>query len=80
MINAGIGDGDVLVVDRAKTPKAGNVVVAVIGAEFVVKRLSVDGAGAVALIAENQQYAPIKLGDGEAIEVWGVCVWVLHSL
>lgn len=80
MINAGIGDGDVLVVDRAKPPKVGSVVVAVIGAEFVVKRLFVDAAGVVTLLAENQQYAPIKVGDGEAVEIWGVCIWVLHSL
>jgi DNA polymerase V len=80
MIDAGIGDGDVLVVDKAKTPKPGNIVVAVIGPEFVVKRLSVDGDGCVQLLADNKRYAPITLGESEAIEVWGVCIWVLHSL
>ncbi|WP_219096347.1 LexA family transcriptional regulator, partial [Pseudomonas sp. UMAB-40] len=80
MIGAGIGDGDVLVVDRAKTPKPGNVVVAVIGPEFVVKRLAVNNDGGVQLVADNPRYAPITLGEGEEIDVWGVCIWVLHNL
>lgn len=80
MIGAGISDGDVLVVDKAKTPKHGNIVVAVIGPEFVVKRLSVDGNGSVMLLADNPRYGPITLGEGEAVEVWGVCVFCLHSL
>lgn len=80
MHDAGIHDGDVLVVDKGLQAKQGDVVVAVIGAEFVVKRLEVDAEGCPVLVAENPDYAPIKLGEGEALEVWGVCVWVLHRL
>lgn len=80
MQGAGIHDGDVLIVDKALEARVGDVVVAVIGAEFVVKRLEVDAEGCPVLSAENPGYAPIKLGEGEALEVWGVCVWVLHRL
>lgn len=48
---AGIGDGEVLVVDKVKTAKPNNIVVAVIGAEFVVKRMVADCDGSLALVA-----------------------------
>lgn len=80
MVNAGIHDGDVLVVDKARQAQPGDVVLAVVGAEFLVKRLQVDSAGQPLLVADNPSFAPIRLGDEEALEVWGVCIWVLHSL
>ncbi len=80
MIGAGIHDGDILVVDKAKAPQPGDVVLAIVGAEFLVKRLQYDREGRAMLVAENDQYPPLVLGDGEELEVWGVCVWVLHAL
>ena len=80
MTGAGIHDGDVLVVDKAKQPQPGNVVLAVVGPEFLVKRLQVDEQGRPILVAENARYQPIVLGDDEPLEVWGVCSWVLHRL
>lgn len=80
MRDAGIASGDILVVDKARQAQPGNVVVAVIGAEFVVKRLGVDAEGRPLLLAENPDYPPIRLSEDEPLEVWGVCSWVLHSL
>ncbi len=80
MTGAGIFDGDVLVVDKAKSPQPGDVVLAIVGAEFLVKRLQFNREGRAMLVAENDQYPPLVLGDAEELEVWGVCVWVLHAL
>lgn len=80
MRGCGIYDADVLVVDKGKTARPGDIIVAVIGAEFVVKRFSVDADGQPQLLAENPDYPPIKFGDAETFEVWAVCVWVLHNL
>ncbi|UXH56005.1 translesion error-prone DNA polymerase V autoproteolytic subunit [Pseudomonas qingdaonensis] len=80
MTGAGIFDGDILVVDKAQRSQPGNVVLAIIGAEFLVKRLQYDREGRAMLVAENDQYPPLVLGDGEELEVWGVCMWVLHGL
>jgi len=80
MVGAGIHDGDILVVDKAKAPQPGNVVLAILGAEFLVKRLQFTREGKAMLLAENDDYPPIVLGDDEVLEVWGVCVWVLHAL
>lgn len=80
MRGCGIYDTDVLVVDKGKTARPGDIIVAVIDAEFVVKRLAVDAHGQPQLLAENPDYQPIKFGDAETFEVWAVCVWVLHNL
>ena len=80
MTGAGIFDGDILVVDKAKRPQPGDVVLAIVGAEFLVKRSQFDCEGRAMLMAENDQYPPLVLAGGEVLEVWGVCVWVLHAL
>lgn len=80
MRGCGIFDSDILVVDKGKTARPGDIVVAVIGDSFTAKRLAFDTEGRAQLLAENPDYEPIKIGDAETLEVWGVCEWVLHSL
>jgi DNA polymerase V len=60
MIDAGISDGDVIVVDRSIKPKNGQIVVAVIDGEFTVKQLSLR-AGVVKLKAANPTFKDIRL-------------------
>jgi DNA polymerase V len=71
MKDAGIFDGDVLLVDRAVTPRSGHVVVAVIDGEFVCKTLSMR-AGRVKLRAANPGFPDIVPTDSQTVEVWGV--------
>lgn len=71
MRDAGIFDGDVLVVDKAVTAKNGHVVVAVIDGEFVCKQLQVR-AGRMKLKAANPSYPDIVPKEGQVVEVWGV--------
>jgi DNA polymerase V len=80
MTEAGIHDGDVLVVDKAKTAASGDVVIACLNNEFLVKRLIIQGDGRVLLMPENPKYKPISIGEGEILSVWGACLWVLHKL
>ncbi|PXX95804.1 LexA family protein [Halomonas sp. LBP4] len=79
MIEAGIYPDDVLVVDRARQARSGDVVVARVGSEFLVKTLVIDG-DRVSLVPQNRHHRPIVLGDGEELEVWGVATWNLHHL
>lgn len=73
MTGAGIFSGDVLVVDRAIDPEDAMIVVAAVNGELVVKRLSIRKAEQL-LISENENYAPIAIGDGEECFIWGVVV------
>ena len=71
MVDAGIFDGDVVVIDRAIKPRSGHIVVAVVDGEFTVKQLLMR-AGRVRLKAANPTFADIVPKDGQTIEVWGV--------
>ena len=79
MTNAGIHDGDLLVVDRSRSPKDGCVVIAVIDGEMAVKRLR-RIRRRWALIPENEQYPSLEIGEETHCSIWGVATYVLHPL
>ncbi|GAA4017838.1 translesion error-prone DNA polymerase V autoproteolytic subunit [Actimicrobium antarcticum] len=76
MVGARIFDGDMVVVDRSISPKHRNIVLAVVNADYTIKRLH-KRAGVIELRAENPRYAPIQFGEGETLEIWGVVVGVV---
>ena len=70
MINAGILDGDVVIVRKQATAQNGEIVIAMIDGEATVKRLKLDN-GQIWLMPENPDYAPI---DGTNCSILGrVC-------
>lgn len=71
MIDAGIFDGDVLVVDRSRVAQIGDIVLAVLDAEFTVKTLGRTKTGPK-LIPANPAYPVIEVREGQSFEVWGV--------
>lgn len=73
MQDAGIYEGDILVVDRAIEARIGSIVVAAVNGELVVKRVE-KKHGQLVLVSENVEYAPILIGEGEECFVWGVVV------
>ncbi len=79
MIQAGIHDGDILIVDRSREPADGKVVIAVLNGEMTVKRLRRCGDRLV-LMPENQRHEPIEIGAGSDFTVWGVVVWAIHEV
>jgi DNA polymerase V len=79
MIEAGVHDGDLLVVDRAKEATDGSVVIAVLDGNLNVKRLKKDD-GTVYLMAENDEYEDFEVSEHQNFEVWGVVTNVVHPL
>lgn len=71
MIDAGIFEDDVLVIDRSRIPQIGDIVLAVLDGEFTVKTLGKGKAGA-RLIPANKHYPVIEVKEAQAFEVWGV--------
>lgn len=71
MKNAGIFDGDVLVIDRSIEPQNDKIAVCVIDGEFTVKRIKID-EGIVWLIPENEEFLPIKVTAENEFIVWGI--------
>ncbi|WP_222931798.1 LexA family protein [Hymenobacter lutimineralis] len=79
MQEAGIQDGDLLIIDRALTPASGLVVVAVVDGEFTVKRLRL-ARGRVWLEPANPKYQPQEILPGMNFSVRGVVTHVIHSM
>lgn len=75
MRDAGILPGDLVVVRRQQTARSGEIVVALIGDEATVKRLSLK-SGEVWLLPENEDYEPI---DGSEAMVLGKVVAVVRE-
>lgn len=79
MRDAGISDGDVLVVDRAVQARNGLVVIAVIEGEFVCKSLSIR-AGRMKLKAANPGHPDIIPKESQTVEIWGVVTAAIKTM
>jgi DNA polymerase V len=79
MKNAGIHDGDILVVDRSVAPSHGKVVIASLNGELTVKRLWIEGKR-VRLAAENDAYPSIDITEEADLRIWGVVTSAIHQL
>jgi len=78
MIGAGIHAGDTLIVDRSLAPVSGRIIVAILEAELVVRRLQ-RSMNSATLIAENKKFSDIPLSVfDERSNVWGVVTYVIH--
>lgn len=71
MKNAGIFDGDLLVIDRSLEPLNDKIAVCVINGEFTVKRIKIEKS-IVWLIPENEEFKPIKVTEDNEFIVWGI--------
>ena len=78
MVEAGIFDGDVLVVDRSIDAEHGDIVVAAIGGEFTVKELCTRPR--LQLLPRNKAYSPIALSDGDELNIFGVVTNVIRQM
>lgn len=79
MINAGIYENDILVVDSGLEPTDGKIVIAALNGELTVKRLSIQ-AGQLQLLPENPRYRPIEITETVEFRILGVVLHVLHAL
>src|SRR5882757_9956420 len=79
MRDAGIFDGDVLIVDRSLKFTEGKVIVAVLNGELLVRRFHKNFSSAF-LIPENNRYKSINLAEFSDFVVWGVVVYSIHPV
>ena len=78
MCDAGIHAGDVLIVDKSLTPTDRKIVVAMIDGNFTVKRFRKRG-GQVFLEAENPEFPPIEVTEGQELSIFGVVSYIIHQ-
>jgi DNA polymerase V len=71
MVDAGILDNDIVIVDRSKSAAINDSVLASIDGEFTVKVLIKNNTGPY-LMPANKEFKPIYIEEGSQFEIWGV--------
>ena len=78
MKDAGINDGDLLVIDKSLEPTNGKIAVCFIDGEFTVKRIKIE-KNLCWLMPENKDFQPIKVTEENDFLIWGIVVHVIKS-
>jgi len=79
MTDAGIHEGDVLIVDRSLKADNGKIVVGSVDGELVVRRYHKTFNRSF-LTAENSRYRLIEIGEFMRFDAWGVVTCVIHVI
>ena len=79
MIDAGMNDGDLLIIDKSINPTDGRIAVCFIDGEFTVKRIKIE-KDVIWLIAENKNYKPIKVTKEDDFTIWGIVINVIKNV
>ncbi len=79
MIDAGINDKDILIVDRSLEPADGKIAICLIDGEFTVKRLKLE-TDCLYLMPENSAYQPIKVTEENQLIIWAIVTYVIKKV
>ena len=79
MIDAGLDDNDLLVIDRSLEPANNKIAVCFLDGEFTVKRLRVS-KNEVWLQPENPDYPIIKITADNDFMIWGIVTNVIKKV
>jgi DNA polymerase V len=78
MKNAGISDGDLLVIDRSVEPSDGKIVLGILNGEFTIKRI-VKREKKLILTPENKDFKSIEITEEMDFQIWGVVTFSIHK-
>lgn len=79
MIEEGIEEGDLLVIDKALEPEHGDLAVCCLNGEFTLKRLCFMDGSRLRLMPSNRRYRAIDICEGDSFMVWGVVRYTIKS-
>lgn len=77
--NAGINNGDLLIIDRSLEPVNGKIAVCYIDGEFTAKRIQIS-KDEILLIPENENYQPIRVTKENDFLIWGIVTHVIKDV
>ncbi len=79
MVDEGINDGDLLVIDKSVEPRNGSLAVCYIDGEFTLKRFHREGDKAL-LIPANKEFSPITVTADNDFLIWGVVTYIVKKV
>lgn len=79
MRDAGLNEGDILIIDRSLEPANGKIAVCYLDGGFTVKRIKII-KGVCWLMPENPDFEPIKVSPDNDFIVWGIVTYIIKSI
>ncbi len=79
MMDAGIDDEDILIIDKSVIPKSGMTAVCFVDGEFTLKKISLDN-NCITLLAANKNYKPIVITEQNDFLIWGIVMYVIRKM
>jgi len=79
MENAGLSDGDLIVIDRSLNPENNKIAVCFIDGDFTVKRI-IKKDGELYLKPENKNYKKIIIKEEDQLMIWGIVTYVIKKI
>ena len=79
MIEAGLDDGDLIVIDRSLFPENGKIAVCFIDGEFTVKKIKKEQKK-LFLIPQNKKYKPTEIKEENELIIWGMVKYVIKKV
>lgn len=78
MSNAGINDGDLLIIDKSIEADNGKIAVCYLDGEFTLKRIKLRN-NELWLMPENDKYCPIKIDENNSLSIWGIVTYIIKK-
>ena len=79
MIDAGVEEGDILVIDKALDAQDGDMAVCFVDGEFTLKHLRMRD-GRLSLVPANEKYPVIEVDEGTDFKMWGVVTYIIKKV
>ena len=79
MKNAGLSDGDLIVIDRSLNPENKKIAVCFIDGDFTIKRI-IKKEGELYLKPENKNYKKIIIKAENKLIIWGIVTYVIKKM
>ncbi len=79
MIEEGIQEGDILVIDKSIEPENDDLAVCCLDGEFTLKRIRITNDNRVFLIPSNRKYRPIEVTPDNEFMVWGIVMYTIKA-
>lgn len=78
MKDAGVDDGDLLVIDKSLSYKSGALAICFVNGEFTLKGIKVEG-NTIYLMPANKDYQPIVVNEDADFLVWGIVTYIIKK-
>jgi DNA polymerase V len=79
MVDDGVDDGDLLIIDKSAEPFDGALAVCYLDGEFTLKRVKKE-TDHILLVPANSSFQPIKVSKEDDFMIWGIVRYLIKKM